>query len=156
MRDGISHPCIKQVKLHSGLLRFWTSFVFLYSQEHDVFGNSICFRPQLKGWMYPLQRADLGHCTLIYVRWPRLGLSNVPNRVGTPPIISPEDGRRSSFRNVLFRIPDNWPYTIADFGRSDVGWLGGQSVSYLVRELLNWLICWLESWLTEQKTWSLP
>jgi hypothetical protein len=34
------------------------------------------------------------------VQWLRLALSKGPNRVGVSP--SPEDGNRSSFRNVVF------------------------------------------------------
>jgi hypothetical protein len=48
--------------------------------------------------------------TIILVQWLRLALSKGPNRVGVffPPPLLPEDGNRSSFRNVVFlQTPDD-------------------------------------------------
>jgi hypothetical protein len=68
---------------------FWTFSIVLYSKKTRRFGNCICFRPQ----------------------WLRLALSKGPNWVSvfSPP--SPEDGNRSSFRNVVF-------FGIQDVGKS--------------------------------------
>jgi hypothetical protein len=62
----------------TGLLDFFHRPVFL-GVETRRFGNRVFFRSQVKGFG-PLERADL-----------------------TPP--SPEDGNRSSFRNVVFLLP---------------------------------------------------
>jgi hypothetical protein len=71
----------------------FTSSGFL---ENTAFGNWICFRPQVKvgkktpTQLGPLERANLNHWTEV--------LSSSP--------VSPEDGNRCSFRNVVFsRIP---------------------------------------------------
>jgi hypothetical protein len=42
-----------------------------------------------------------GTGTLCWVQWLRLALSKGPNRVGLS-LSSPEDGKRSSFRNIAF------------------------------------------------------
>jgi hypothetical protein len=74
--------------------------IVLYSKKTRRFGNWISFRPQVKvGVKTPTQ---LGPLERDYLQWLRLALSKGPNWVGvfSPP--SPEDGNRSSFRNVVF------------------------------------------------------
>jgi hypothetical protein len=56
----------------------------------QCFGNSICFRSQVRG----------GRHLLCWVQWLRLALSKGPDRGVFLP--SPEDENRCSFRNVVF------------------------------------------------------
>jgi hypothetical protein len=96
--------------LYSELLGFWTLCIVRYSRNYktmfpklDLFPASGRGRgetiPTLSG---PFERAKSGD---------RLTLSKGPNRVGVYPPPSPEDGNRSSFRNVVCfvvsRIPDD-------------------------------------------------
>jgi hypothetical protein len=56
------------------------------------------WKRQTPTWLRPLERSN---------QWLRLGISNRPKKLGAS-ILSPEDGNRPSFRNVLFfRIPDD-------------------------------------------------
>jgi hypothetical protein len=72
----------------SELLGSWTYSIVPYSKNYKTqcFGNWTCFRPQVRRetLTLPLERANF----------------KGPNRVGVSP--SPEDGNRSSFRNIVF------------------------------------------------------
>jgi hypothetical protein len=87
------------------LLRFWASSIVRYSKEHNVSKTGFVSVLRWKGernlpcWVWQKD--------LTWVQWLRLGLSLGRNR-DVPFILSPEDGNRSNFRNVVFsRVPDD-------------------------------------------------
>jgi hypothetical protein len=78
---------------YTELMGFWSSSIVRTLKNHKIktrrLGNWICFRPQVRGaptLLGPLERANLNHWT--------------QESRCLPP--SPEDGNRSSFRNVVF------------------------------------------------------
>jgi hypothetical protein len=77
---------------------FWTlSIVQCFSFKKQRFGRWLCFRLQVKK-----EGRD-------WTEWLRLALSKWPHRVWTTPspLFLPEDGSRTSFRNVVLK-EKNW------------------------------------------------
>jgi hypothetical protein len=87
------------------LLGFWTLFTVGNSKYSKTqhFRNRMRFRLQMRERQTPTLLGPLESA----VQNVRLALFEGPNRVGVS-LLSPEDGSRSSFRNVVFvfRIPD--------------------------------------------------
>jgi hypothetical protein len=80
------------------LLYLWTAWLFF--EWKCLINNTVNFMQ--------VEHSELLGFWTFSIQWLRLALSNGPNWVGSSSPPPPEDGNRSSFRNVVFcRIPDD-------------------------------------------------
>jgi hypothetical protein len=82
----LSNNGVSNVLLFNFLPIYFIKYSLATGETQQIFGNWICFRPQVWGGHV--------HC---WLRWP---LSKEPSGVDVSN--SPEDGNRSRFRNVVF------------------------------------------------------